>query len=355
MLCQQYISDKVPNTQYQYEMKMNQRTSIISRHLRARAGGGDSSSNTLGTAPMVHLESVDRHLPWLHIPKTGSSFANVLFQYACANGPSIKPLRGGPHHWEKYTLDSQYECSQEYSLFPYLYPSDGLDYKDFHAPLSDDIYEHNKGKLVGMLRDPREHKMSLVKHKYSWHVGRESWKSFISSHSLSENDKSLSTFLEYARGYEAGYLIGMRGTFHDRKEAKKEKALVDLAKQRLTEGFQYIGITNRYPESVCLFFSKFAKPGDSSGSDKTCKSVVFKPVNTADGHVSSFNFTNADWDYFETFDDDIDREIYNHALAMFEADLVRYGVTRESCIARGCWPDQSTAVEERTSGWEKSG
>ena len=68
--------------------------------------------------------------------------------------------------------------------------------------------------------------------------------------------------------------------------------------------------------------------------------MVFNPTNTAQDHSSQFNFTSDDWKYFESYDDEVDREIYNHALQLFEADLARFGVTKKACVARDCWPKE---------------
>ena len=41
------------------------------------------------------LSNVDNHYPWLHIPKTGSSFINTLFRSACADVPTDLVLEAG--------------------------------------------------------------------------------------------------------------------------------------------------------------------------------------------------------------------------------------------------------------------
>mmetsp|Transcript_1001 Transcript_1001/g.1749 ORF Transcript_1001/g.1749 Transcript_1001/m.1749 type:complete len:387 (+) Transcript_1001:97-1257(+) len=330
------FSNRATNT-----LRNNGRSIFVQRRLRTQTEDGAQD-----TSPMVPLESVGGHIPWLHIEKTGSSFVNVLLHYACANAPSDEAMAGGPHHWEHRTSVSEYECSDDYTFFPYLYPANNLDYKDFHAPLFDAIYEHNKGNLVGMLRDPRSHRLSFAKHKYLEQYGSDGWIKFTSKRGYSETDKSLRVFLEYMKGFETAVLAGQRPIFRSGLDKKKERAVIDLAKQRLREGFQYIGITDRYLESVCLFYSKFSKPGDDSGADKTCKPVVFMPVNVASDHMVAFNFTDADWEYYEDYDDKIDREIFEFATELFEADLLRYGVTRESCIARGCWPEDEVDDSE---------
>mmetsp|Transcript_19508 Transcript_19508/g.33518 ORF Transcript_19508/g.33518 Transcript_19508/m.33518 type:complete len:411 (+) Transcript_19508:39-1271(+) len=301
-----------------------------------------------GDAPMIHLDPVDGHFPWLHIPKTGSSFVNVLIQFACANFPAEEPLStGGVNHFNEYTSNSEYECSQEYAGIPFLAED------SFHQPVTDAVYQQNKGKLMGMLREPKSHRVSYAKHKFMKHYGSEGWKEYISINGLPKDDKTFKTMLGFNRGFETSFLAGPRHAFRYKDDEEEQREILDEAKHRLTEGFQYIGITNRYPESVCLFYSKFAKPGDDTGTDKSCKPVVFKPVNTAAGcdgeRVAEFNFTDADWEYFEDYDDEIDREVYNHALELFEADLVRYGVTRESCIARGCWPEEKDVETEETN------
>eukprot|EP00581_Thalassiosira_minuscula_P013461 CAMPEP_0183717498 /NCGR_PEP_ID=MMETSP0737-20130205/11102_1 /TAXON_ID=385413 /ORGANISM="Thalassiosira miniscula, Strain CCMP1093" /LENGTH=384 /DNA_ID=CAMNT_0025946959 /DNA_START=83 /DNA_END=1237 /DNA_ORIENTATION=- len=335
------------------------RVSILDkRHLRVGTENYNysSSSTTQGNAPMIHLESVDDHFAWFHIEKTGSSFVNTLQYYACANPPK-KLGTGGANHWaDEVTSISEYQCAKEYSQNPRL--------RGFHEPLNHDIYEHYKGKLVGMLREPKSHRISYAKHKFlnlyydtyesGKPKGRHKWQKFISQNGFPEHDQRASTYLQFMRGFETSWLVGEPWVFQIHRET--ERALIDLAKHRLNEGFQYIGITNRYAESVCLFYSKFQKPWDSSGSDKTCKPQVFEAVNTAASHeIQEFEFTEEDLKYLESWDDEIDREVYNYALELFEADLRRYNVTQEACIAKGCWPEPTDIEEGKGGEMDKSG
>ena len=104
-----------------------------------------------------------------------------------------------------------------------------------------------------------------------------------------------------------------------------------MAKRRLLEGFQYIGITNRYSESVCLFNIKF---------DGKCKQIMFKNVNPANSHPMAFNFSTEDMAFLKTYQDSIDDELYHFANSIFEKELQKYGVTKEFCASQGCWPDE---------------
>ena len=65
-------------------------------------------------------------------------------------------------------------------------------------------------------------------------------------------------------------------------------------------------------------------------------------MNDASEHETrgfeKFNFTREDLDYFDGFDDEVDRPVYDHALRLFEDEVERYGITRDACIERGCWP-----------------
>lgn len=132
-------------------------------------------------------------------------------------------------------------------------------------------------------------------------------------------DDRFRTFLDFMEGSMTKHLANVSESAWNVSTKSvspgRRAEIIDSAKKRLSEGFQYVGITNRYAESICLFFIKFAKPGNrSSSTEPLCKPAVLKSLNTATEHKqSSFNFTEEDLIYFETYDDTADREVYNHA------------------------------------------
>jgi len=305
----------------------------------------DSIAKPASTSmPMPHpLEPVGHHFAWHHIEKTGSSFVNALFHYACANGPTAAIQ---PRQYGKKFADKGFQCDKKFSGLPFLTTeseSENAFHSNLNLKLKPDVYEYNKGRLVGMIREPKSHRVSLAEHKY-----------VKSGYSTKVKDGRFSSFLEYVEGFLTHQLAPIKrvhggyGGYSCQNNCPQE---IELAKQRLTEGFQYVGITDRWAESMCLFFFKFSKPGNRTGTtEPLCHPAVFANPNPHYG-TSQFNFTEEDLEYLKTYDDPNDRQIYNHAVDIFEADMRRYGVTREACAARGCWPKQvEEQVEEQVEG-----
>lgn len=284
-------------------------------------------------APVLRVKPVDNHFAWLHIEKTGSTFITVLLHYACANAPPDRTIWVG--EFKLIVAEEESRCDEKYIGDPFLTASANQSKQEFHEKLKVPIYEHNKGRLIGMFREPISHRISLAKHKFDEFYEREDYGKFLSRNGFPTNDTRLSNFLQFTEGFQTSRLAG---TPEFSTGINNKTADINLAKRRLTNGFQYIGITNRWAESVCLFFFKFKKPGKHSIREPLCPPAVFGAVNTAGEHSAAFNFTDEDMKYLENYDDPADREVYNHALQLFEAELHRYGVTEESCAAKGCWP-----------------
>ena len=292
---------------------------------------GVSKSNAVETVgvPLNKLQGMDGRFSWLHIPKTGSSFINVLLRHACRNVPPKFHL---PYvDWYGRTVDrngNEWQCDSQFSKLPYLIDPLG-NQPMFHLKLFKRVYDRFKGNLVGMLREPKEHFVSLVNHKF---------------HEQVDNI----TIFDFGRGFQTSYLVG-HGYFvatGNEDVGIQHQALIDLAKKRLDEGFQFLGITNRYEESVCLFHLKF--------ETGRCDESEFLAINTAilrsdenggvdkDGHV----WTPEELRQLEDYVDPIDGPVYEYAESLFEAELQKFGVTEEKCREIGCWPSTSSTQHD---------
>jgi hypothetical protein len=95
---------------------------------------------------------------------------------------------------------------------------------------------------------------------------------------------------------------------------------VMAAEHRLVNLFAFVGISEKWDLSICLFNAKFNNP---------CKSSQF----ASSFHVNSTEETHGDYDteMLDGFVDKYDGPIYARALAMFEEDLVRFGVSEANC------------------------
>ena len=273
------------------------------------------------------INTVDDHFAWLHIEKTGTSFVNVLLHYACSNITEDLILRA-VHPYEQVTSNHQFICATKYLRYPFLSKASNTT-GAYHQSLTHDIYNYNKGNLIALFREPKQHRISFLKHKYSEVIEGRAWKKFSHLRRHKPNTTSLMDMLDFLRGYETAMLLGDRNLFRKNLTSSQVDLYLSEAKKRLQEGFQFIGITNRYSESVCLFNVKFGGH---------CKQVMFQKVNKASNHPDAFNFSKADWGFFEKYDDYVDRQLYNYVENIFEKELKMYKISEKSCAAIGCWP-----------------
>lgn len=284
------------------------------------------------------INTVDDHFAWFHIEKTGTSFVNVLLHYACSNATKkIKNNKNNAtkdlllravHPYERVTSNNKYICARKYLRYPFLSTASNTT-GAYHQALTNEIYEYNKGKLIGLFREPRQHRVSLLKHKYLEIIQHRLWLDFSRIRRNSANETSFMVMLDFLRGYETAMVLGDRDLFRRNVTSSQIDLHLSAAKTRLQEGFQFIGITNRYSESVCLFNMKF-------GGE--CKQVMFQKVNQASDHPDAFKFSEADWRYFEKYDDYIDRQLYNYVENIFEKELELYKISEKNCAAIDCWP-----------------
>jgi len=96
-----------------------------------------------------------------------------------------------------------------------------------------------------------------------------------------------------------------------------------LALKRLDEGVAFVGITEQWDLSMCLFHAKFGGP---------CTAADFVNVNPGTNSTESAYDTSG----LEGFVDEHDDLIFAEVTRIFHADLERFGVTVASCEAT-CW------------------
>lgn len=99
-----------------------------------------------------------------------------------------------------------------------------------------------------------------------------------------------------------------------------------LALKRLQEGFAFVGITDQWDLSVCLFHAKF-------GGE--CQPAEFGEVRLGVKRNSSDQ--GYDTSELRGFVDEMDGRLFAEATRIFQSDLSRYHVSDQRC-ARRCWP-----------------
>lgn len=264
---------------------------------------------------------------WLHVPKCGSSFLNTLVHLpgVCPSLPEdilISEETMGPRFLNTFLASFDFETTCP-GLDDYM----SLGHQGLGDPGSE-VYEGRRGKVMTMLREPRERLMSAYRDMEGvWRRGdllffqdqSSSWGGWAA-----ERLPSLPEFAAGARGC-AVRLMTRWGLVCGAAAGMPSDDEVALAKKRLKEDVAFVGITGRWEESMCLFHKMFGEPCDRKqfldtrpGRDKR------KPQKEA------YNFTE-----LQGVEDPYDTELYNEAVRLFEERLKDYGATDDGC--RACW------------------
>ncbi|EGD79716.1 hypothetical protein PTSG_13088 [Salpingoeca rosetta] len=183
-----------------------------------------------------------RHIHWLHVPKAGTSFGTTIMHYACENlDDDLYPHKQGQgFEYMRYFFQRYYKpkyCSGRVHL-EHVYG---------HAPLNEEAIR--KGGVVAMLRDPR------MRHYSGWRI-----------HGVMGTPLHPSNLTEYVqmyRGCQMKMILGehcelkpgrgkryWRPSSHD--EAKRAASL--LQDEAV---FAFVGLTDHWKASVCLFHAMF--------------------------------------------------------------------------------------------------
>jgi len=238
---------------------------------------------------------------WLHVPKCGSSFANTLLTYSCPDLPDDYHSRGDLSHDEQMKLKDY--CS------PGWYPA------CVHLPIGKNCHSLPKhsGNFVGLFRQPEQRLISAFYHN---------------KHSVPHDYPGFQTMnmSEYARltsGCAVKMLSGHKCTELDYHPSSDD---VHRAQMTLETEFAFVGLTEEYDLSVCLFHKMF-------GSD--CHEREFLNTRPGVGHFTSVlpgqGYQAYDTSALEGFEDLLDQHVWTTAQSLFWNNVKKFNVTRESC------------------------
>lgn len=251
-----------------------------------------------------------RPVAWVHIPKAGSSFLNVLYhnQVLCPGTPKdawlADGLEGGrvvPKFLETYPPDEY--CPGSWST---TYPaSSGRN----HVPIGS-LYAANAGHFVVMLRQPEQRIISAYNYQLSvpaWMLG---WTGSLRNFAETFQGSAVK-MLARTKTSEAFYLI----------ESSPPSVEEDnLAVQRLHDGFAFVGLTDEWELSVCLFHAMFGG-----------ECVIEELYDMRPGPNRSSEHELYDLSALEGFIDVHDGRLYAEAQIIFGSSSQRYGVTKSTC------------------------
>eukprot|EP00438_Fugacium_kawagutii_P027665 Skav200426 [mRNA] locus=scaffold2094:138101:138823:- [translate_table: standard] len=184
--------------------------------------------------------------------------------------------------------------------------------KDHHTPLTDEIYQAQKGHLVGLFRQPEQRLLSAWYDTLDY-FRADPYISPCSQNRTPQRLRQMDEFIALFSARETGQLTGnMPVTLAD----------VPLAIERLREGFAFVGLQEQWELSICLFHAKFGGP---------CRATDFtdtRPDDESSGTTSEYNTT-----ILNGWVDEIDAPVYAEAKRLFYDDLARYGLSHENCKA----------------------
>mmetsp|Transcript_83228 Transcript_83228/g.184939 ORF Transcript_83228/g.184939 Transcript_83228/m.184939 type:complete len:304 (+) Transcript_83228:64-975(+) len=268
----------------------------------------------LPMSPLVP-PSLKRVMPieFVHVPKCGTSFLNTLMHI-----PGVCPglsqdlefnSEGGilMGQWQKQNPDSNCDLKAWDA------------HRISHTGVGS-FYALGKGRFMGFFRQPEdrlishfnfkiEERMSALKH------GREP-----------RDDVPLDMFIANFSGCETKTLTRNGGMPCDYQQGgdgnPPSPHEVQEAKTRLREGFSFVGITDQWSLSICLFNVMF---------NQDCHSYQFENSRpTAGKSTPTYNVS-----VLNGYRDPYDNELYDLALELFDENLKKFNVSESSC--QQCW------------------
>lgn len=274
---------------------------------------------------MSMSERLELLLPiaWLHIPRCGSSFINTLIHNPsiCNKMPDdarvLVDERGFPLEpfFEKYPKNEF--CRGGFTP-KYIY-SDPPGHLSV-ASVYDQIYGHG----IVMLRQPEQRLISAFQnHAMGTHV--DIWPITLKDYAKLQEGCMVKMFVRKNHKNDGSdeHSFGRQGPCLEVKEPSPPSAEeTQLAIHRMKTGFPFVGITDQFDLSVCLFHVMFGG---------TCQDYMFhdiRPSNVTDltGHK-----VNYDTSVLEGWRDRSDNALYEEAKNIFQASLDRFGVSKANC------------------------
>jgi len=277
------------------------------------------TSQTSTEQPVARLQAA-RPLAWIHVAKCGSSLANALIYL-----PGMCPNLPSGFVFTEREDNAVYADAVVNEWCPGSFSMEGKIRFDDHSGIGGVYASSVKGHGVIMLRQPEQRIMS------AYYNGQHSWP-------LQFYDRPAVDPLEFAQvvsgcavrmltreGMVTAAVKGDDGPCSGPEPASA--AEVTLAKQRLREGFVFVGLVEEWDLSMCLLHAVFG--GRCLASDF---------LDTNPGPTSSQEKYNVS--DLMGFTDAADGALYTEASVVFSELLQRYGMSYDAC--RPCFKEASS-------------
>mmetsp|Transcript_36569 Transcript_36569/g.85714 ORF Transcript_36569/g.85714 Transcript_36569/m.85714 type:complete len:326 (-) Transcript_36569:16-993(-) len=283
-----------------------------------------------GPRPQEQRLKAAEPINWVHFPKCGSSFLNAIIHL-----PGVCPVAAnftiseqslGPCFLQIWT---DVMCSQMCDQDKFRCKSD-LSLP--HPPI--DNYLAEKGTLMGFFRDPDQRILSGY-HDDMDNFASVDFRKFLHKYDeeplsqmtdcTSEEGSQKVPLLDFAESWKGGMtyqLVVEHPTTQTLDPDRKKMTHADAveAARRVQDGFAFVGITEQWNLSICLFRKMFGGLCQESDFIDTRPSDPGKSA-----HQAYDNSELLGWH------DDIDEVVYSAALDVFRANLILFNVSHATC------------------------
>jgi hypothetical protein len=274
-------------------------------------------------------EKCSVQIAWLHIPKTGSSFGTTLAHTANSALPPRAHIPSGMNKSDPEDMPAtKIDLEQQHlvlDFFVHKYPVDewfdgvfrNPDNPGDHIPILQGEEEVWRDFWVGFFRQPEE-RVSSAWHNFANGTGDV----LAFQRNVEGQQTSMLSLGESGRDkVDCETHGGGQVKFHQSCErARKLVPKVDIALQRLKE-FQFIGLTEEWDFSICLFHVVFK-------SD--CLSLEFENIRPTEYHETEVE-KEKEIKLLKQNPDPYDTILYRAAKSSFQEALSKYNINNETC------------------------
>lgn len=195
-----------------------------------------------------------------------------------------------------------------------------------HVPIGPGTYKQHKGNFFSLFRSPYK----LAPSQYlrdSRHPGTLSTPYTGIDFTKPQAQQSL---LHWHKGVQVSWLAGGKSSQH-----------VEDAIRMIKEGFRFVGITDEWADTVCLFHRMLM-------NDAPCLAVEFvnnRPTSTVPGTQAMNASVGTEFLHRSGWVDEIDGPFFDAVQRLFNQRKQVYGVTAAACMAIKCSTHAWTAAE----------
>lgn len=282
---------------------------IVAWAVDAASSAAAAATQALRSEPVRRRLSVGR-VGWLHVPKTGTTFVNVLLTWACPRLP------------DDAAADERYVDETHFTMvagFLAEYGADcpeELDLCRGHHVVGEECLAmpERHGQLVGMFRRPSQRILS----------------GYYARLNMTSNGYEPAPYAHLVEGCATRMLLGIpcaeysHGSVPLESQKPLPESAVTQALTVLDKEFAFVGITEHWPLSVCLFHAMFGG---------RCHRREFH--NSRQGDRRSHDELY-DESVLGNWTDPVDGPLYDRAYAIFWQNMWIYRVNQDRCRETIC-------------------